>query len=91
MFAGNHDRVSLTFPSPYLMHFPSPVVIQGGEGELAWEKCITVSHEEAFHRELRIFCDNIRTGAEPMTCVSEALKHIRFIQQIIDVIKNKKI
>ena len=50
-----------------------------------------VAYEEAFHRQLSIFAENIRTGAEPMTCVSEAVKHIRFIQQIIDVLKNKKI
>jgi len=86
LFVGNHERVSLLFPSPYFLHFPSPVVVQGGEGELAWEKRITVSYEEAFHRELRIFYDNVRSERRPMTSVPEALKHMRFIQQIIRTI-----
>jgi predicted dehydrogenase len=86
LFVGNHERVSLTFPSPYAIHFPSPVIVQGGEGELAWEKRITASYEEAFHRELGVFFDNVREGRQPMTSVSEALKHIRFIQQIVEIL-----
>lgn len=86
LFAGNFERITLNFPSPYLMHFPSPIVVQGGEEELAWEKKITVSHEEAFHRELRAFYRNIRKGRKPATSAEEALKHMRFIQEIIQLI-----
>jgi predicted dehydrogenase len=86
LFAGNRDRVILAFPSPYLIHFPSPLIIQGGEGELAWEKRITVSHEEAFHRELGAFCENVRAGRQPMTSVGDAVKHMRFIQQVVQAI-----
>jgi myo-inositol 2-dehydrogenase/D-chiro-inositol 1-dehydrogenase len=87
LFVGNHERVTLQFPSPYFIHFPSPVIVQGGEGELAWEKRIIVSYEEAFHSELRSFQENVRAGREPMTSVSEALKHIRFSQKIIQAIR----
>lgn len=90
LFAGNHDRVSLNFPSPYLIHFPSPIVVQGGEGELAWEKRITVSHEEAFHRELRIFYENVQSDRKPATSVAEAVKHMRFIQEAIQLIAGRK-
>jgi myo-inositol 2-dehydrogenase/D-chiro-inositol 1-dehydrogenase len=34
-FYGNRRRVRLQFPSPYFLHFPSPIIVQGGEGELA--------------------------------------------------------
>jgi len=52
LFVGAYDRVAMQLPSPYFKSFPSPVVVQGGEGELAWEKRITVSYEEAFKNEL---------------------------------------
>ena len=91
LFAGNHDRVTLTFPSPYLIHFPSPLIVQGGEGELAWEKRITVSHEEAFHRELGIFSRNVREDRKPATSVDEAVKHMRFIQEVIQLIGEGKV
>ena len=78
--------MTLTFPAPYLIHFPSPLIVQGGEGELAWEKRITVSHEEAFHRELRVFYRNIREDLKPTTSVDEAVKHMRFIQEVIQLL-----
>jgi predicted dehydrogenase len=85
-FYGNFDRVTLRFPSPYFLHFPSPVIIQGCQGELAWEKKVIVSYEEAFHNELRAFYDNVQNNKEPKTTVSDALKHIRFVYQVIDAL-----
>jgi predicted dehydrogenase len=85
-FYGNRQRVSLQFPSPYFLHFPSPVTIQGGEGELAWEKRIVVSYDEAFRRELRAFHENVTNRHPPLTGVLEALEHMSFVQEIIDAI-----
>ena len=85
-FYGNRQRVVLQFPSPYFLHFPSPVIVQGGDGELAWEKRIVVSHEEAFHRELLAFHDNLARRRRPRTGVAEAVEHMRFLQQIVDAI-----
>lgn len=70
----------------YFLHFPSPVIIQGCQGELAWEKKVIVSYEEAFHNELRAFYDNVQNNKEPQTTVSDALKHIRFVYQVIDAL-----
>ncbi|MEP6987601.1 MAG: Gfo/Idh/MocA family oxidoreductase, partial [Chloroflexota bacterium] len=35
-FYGNHDRVTMQLPSPYFLNFPSPVIVQGHDGETAW-------------------------------------------------------
>jgi predicted dehydrogenase len=67
-------------------HFPSPVIIQGYQGELAWEKKVIVSYEEAFYNELRAFYENIQHNKQPKTTVSDALKHTRFISQVIDIL-----
>ena len=84
-FYGHHDRVTMQLPSPYFRNFPSPVIIQGGDGELAWEKRVVVSYEEAFRLELTAFCENVRAGRQPQWgSVDDALTHMRFIQQIVD-------
>ncbi len=83
-FFGNHNRVMLQLPSPYFRNFPSPVTIQGGEGELAWEKRIIISYEEAFRSELLAFYDNVHNQRKPLSSVDDALLHSRFIQQVID-------
>lgn len=86
-FYGNHDRVILQFPSPYFRNFPSPVTIQGGEGELTWEKRVIVSLEEAFARELLSFYENVTSQKRPATTVEDALRHSRFIQDMIDAVR----
>lgn len=83
-FFGNHDRVYFTLPSPYARNFPSPVTIQGHDGELTWEKRVVVNHEEAFERELLAFHDNVRQGKQPTTNIETAIEHHRFIQAMID-------
>jgi hypothetical protein len=77
----------LQLPSPYLRNFPSPVIVQGGEGELAWEKKITVSYDEAFRNELLEFHDNVTKKKQPETTVAEALQHMEFTQQLIDAVR----
>jgi predicted dehydrogenase len=81
---GNHDRVILNFPSPYYRNFPTPVTVQGGEGELAWEKKITVSLAEAFENELLAFYDNVVNRKKPRSSVEDALMHAEFVQEIIN-------
>jgi predicted dehydrogenase len=84
-FYGNHDRVILQLPSPYFKNFPSPVIVQGYEEELAWEKRVVVNYEEAFRNEMLSFYDNVRAGRKPtLSSVDDAVLHSRFIQQLID-------
>lgn len=84
-FFGHHDRVTMQLPAPYFRNFPSPVIVQGGDGELAWEKRVIVSYEEAFRLELTAFYENVRAGRQPQWgAVDDAVKHMAFIQQIVD-------
>ncbi len=83
-FFGNHERLILQFPSPYLRNFPSPVIVQGGEHEEAWEKRISVSYDEAFRNELLAFAENVRLNRKSISSIDDAVQHTRFIQQIID-------
>jgi predicted dehydrogenase len=83
-FYGNFERVVFQLPSPYFLNFPSPVIIQGGDGELAWEKRVVVSYDEAFRNELLAFHENVTHRRTPATTVVDALKHARFIQEVID-------
>lgn len=84
---GNHERVKFQLPAPYFKNFPSPVIIQGGEGELSWEKHVTVSHGEAFENELLAFYDNIREHKKPFSSIDDAVKHARFSKEIVDAIR----
>lgn len=84
---GNHDRVMFQLPSPYFKNFPSPVIIQGGDGELSWEKRVTVSHGEAFENELLAFYDNIQENKKPFSSIDDALKHARFGKAMVDAIR----
>ncbi len=83
-FYGNHERVSWQLPSPYFRNFPSPVIIQGGSGELSWEKRVIVSQDEAFERELLAFHENITQRKTPRSSLADALRHARLMQTIAD-------
>lgn len=83
-FYGNNRRVIMQLPSPYFLNVPSPVIVQGGEGELAWEKRVVVSYDEAFRNELLAFHANVCEGRRPATTVDDARKHSRFVQEVID-------
>lgn len=83
-FFSSDQRIYLTFPSPYFRNFPTPITVQGHEGETAWEKRIIVNYEEAFRNELLAFHDNVLAGRQPQTGLDEALAHARFIQRMIE-------
>lgn len=84
---GNHERVTFQLPAPYFKNFPSPVIIQGGNAELSWEKKVTVSHGEAFENELLTFYENIVNNKKPFSSIDDALKHTRFQKQLLDAIR----
>lgn len=77
------NRLRLQFPSPYLRHFPSPVVFQGMEGGAAYEKRVLASYDEAFRRELAAFYDNIVEDRQPLTSAADARRDIQLLQQIL--------
>jgi predicted dehydrogenase len=83
-FVGPDERVTLTFPSPYFRHFPTPLRIERmHEGELVVED-VTVSHEEAFRAELHEFRRCLLAGADPAPSVEDALADARWMQSIAE-------
>jgi predicted dehydrogenase len=69
------DRIlELTFPSPYLRHFPTRLVERRSDGTQAGLETIEyrVSYEEAFRNELRAFHASITTGAPVRATVEGA-------------------
>ncbi len=81
-FVGRERRVTLVFPSPYLRHAPTPLLIERMEsGELVVEER-TVSHEEAFRAELHHFRACIVENRKPVVGIEDALGDARWIQAI---------
>ncbi len=77
------NRLRIQFPSPYLRHFPTPVVFEGMEDGAAFEQRFVVSYEEAFHRELDAFYASIAENTAPLTGAADARGDIRLLQQIL--------
>jgi len=82
LFASPEKRLSLVFPSPYLRHAPTPLLVERMQGEELVEERRTVSYEEAFRAELHHFRQCVREGRKPETGVEDALGDARWIQAI---------
>lgn len=81
------NRLRIQWPSPYLRHFPTPVVFQGMEGTAAYEKRVMASYDEAFRRELVDFYDCVVNDRQPLTGAADARKDIKILQQIMAAIR----
>ncbi len=77
------NRLRIQFPSPYLRHFPTPIVFEGMEDGAAFEKRVTASYEEAFRRELEAFYEAIVSDQQPLTTAADARCDIRLLQKIL--------
>ncbi len=77
-------RVRIKFPSPYFRNMPTPIVVEGMEGEANWVKTVTTSYEEAFKEELRHFHTCVTTGARPETDGHEGRQDIAVALDIYD-------
>src|SRR5262245_9362091 len=60
-------RLRIQFPSPFLKHFPTPIVWQGMEDGAAFEKRVEASFDEAFKEELKAFHDCVVSDRQPIT------------------------
>lgn len=71
---GRDAILELTFPSPYLHHFPTRLVERRSDGSATGleTRDIRVSYEEAFRNELRAFHASITTGAPVRSTVEAA-------------------
>lgn len=76
------NRLRIQFPSPYLRHFPTPIVFQGMENGASFEKRYTVSYEEAFREELLAFRDCVLNDTQPLTDIADARRDIEWLQRM---------
>ncbi|MEY7971413.1 Gfo/Idh/MocA family protein [Saccharomonospora xinjiangensis] len=75
-------RVRIQFASPFLKHWPTPVVTQSMEDGALVERRVQVSFDEAFQAELRAFHDCAAHGAPVLTDVADARADIALLQRI---------
>jgi len=81
-FVSPARRVTLVFPSPYLRHEPTPLLVERMAGGELVEERRTVSYEEAFRAELHHFRECIATGRPPETSFDDALGDAQWIRAI---------
>jgi predicted dehydrogenase len=81
-FVSPERRVTLTFPSPYLRHAPTPLSIERMDDGDHVEERHTVSYEEAFRSELHHFREAVLNGTPASPGVDEALGDARWIEMI---------
>jgi predicted dehydrogenase len=79
------SRVRIQFPSPFLKHFPTPVVVQRMENGVMVETRAQVSYDEAFQEELRAFHACVVDDTPPLTDVDDARADIAVLQRILAV------
>lgn len=76
-------RVRIQFPSPFLKHWPTPVVSQRMiEGAMV-ESRVQASYAEAFREELCAFHDCVTGGGPPLTDVADARADIALLQRML--------
>jgi predicted dehydrogenase len=76
------NRLRIQFPSPYLRHFPTPIVFEGMENGAFYEKRILASYNEAFKEELLAFHHCVVEDVEPLTNVEDARRDIEWLQRV---------
>ena len=74
--------MTLTFPSPYLRHAPTPLEIEQMDGEELVVEHRTVSYDEAFRAELHHFRRCLADGTAPTPSLEDALGDARWIDAI---------
>jgi predicted dehydrogenase len=74
------DRVfELTFPSPYLNHFPTRLTMSQSDGHVWRATDIRTSYEEPFVRELVAFWHCVREGAPVRNTIEDATRDLAFV------------
>jgi predicted dehydrogenase len=76
------NRLRIQFPSPYLRHFPTPIVFEGMENGASYEKRIITSYNEAFKEELLAFHRCVVENIEPLTDIEDARRDIEWLQRV---------
>ena len=78
----NDAVYELTFPSPYLNHFPTRLTVSRSEGNVWQQTEYRASYEEAFQRELIGFHQSIVKGAPVRNTVEAAMRDLRLVERM---------
>lgn len=83
-FYFNDGVYELTFPSPYLNHFPTRLTVSRSDGMCWQETAYRASYEEPFVRELMGFWDSVVNGAPVRNTVEGATKDLHLVARLTD-------
>jgi predicted dehydrogenase len=81
-FYFNDAVYELTFPSPYLNHFPTRLAVSRSEGHSWQETTHRASYEEAFIQELIGFWQCVTQGAPVRNSIEAAIKDLRLVEKL---------
>jgi len=89
---GPQERVTLSFPSPFLRSAPATVEIIQGEPGTSKSRSINeiTSYESAFKLELEAFHDAVVTGKAPLTSAEDAIHDLALCEAIIRFVQDRQ-
>jgi len=89
---GPQERVTLSFPSPFLRSAPATVEIIEGEPGTSKSRSINeiTSYESAFKLELEAFHDAVVTGKAPLTSAEDAIHDLALCEAIIRFVQDPR-
>lgn len=83
-FYFNDCVFELTFPSPYMNHFPTRLTVSRSDGTCWQNTEFRASYEEAFIRELIGFWRSVVEGAPVRNTIEAAIKDLRLVAQLTE-------
>src|SRR4029078_7549646 len=91
-FYGPHERVTLSFPSPFLRSAPATVEII--EGEPGTTKSRSISEVPSYARAFRVqpeeFHDAVVNGKPPLTNAEDAIHDLALCEAIIRFVQDRQ-
>jgi len=78
----NDGIFELVFPSPYLNHFPTRLLVKRSDGTVLQQTEYCASYEEAFIRELIGFWHSVVEGAPVRNTVEAATKDLKLVERL---------
>jgi predicted dehydrogenase len=90
-FYSPQQRLTLSFPSPFLRSMPTLLVTEDGEAKSArsWRTEEITSYRESFKEELIHFHDCITTGREPVTSGKDTLHDMALCEAVVGVHRSR--
>jgi predicted dehydrogenase len=89
---GPQERVTLSFPSPFLRSAPATVEIVEGEPGTSKSRSTNeiISYASAFKLELEAFHDCVVNGRAPLTSAEDAIHDLALCEAIIRFVQDRK-